>query len=303
MTLCSRHWKKRWANWTSPLPLQNFKGLGNALLSKMRRERPRKVQKSCQVTQCTLRVPCPPFLYFLCPTLPTVKGEQEVILMDVKFRWNHMKMFSYVKTRAMFTLTFFNPYSDPIRLGLFPHFIGNWNRRIKKRGCSRLRFYQRSRWTNMPLLRHLVPLGGPQRAKSECWGSIRLVGTWVHCGSKKAGSEDSETAQTPHPPQTQPSGSRQLRSPTGVQTLGIMEFSLPRLVRVLPRNRTNRMCITCIYDVCMYVGLPWWLSDRESACQCNTCRFNPWVRRSSGEGNGNPLQYSCLGSPMDRGAW
>ena len=95
----------------------------------------------------------------------------------------------------------------------------------------------------------------------------------------------------------------ELGSPTGVQTLGIMEFSLPRLVRVLPRNRTNRMCITCIYDVCMYVGLPWWLSDRESACQCNTCRFNPWVRRSSGEGNGNPLQYSCLGSPMDRGAW
>ena len=25
--------------------------------------------------------------------------------------------------------------------------------------------------------------------------------------------------------------------------------------------------------------------------------------RSSGEGNGNPLQYSCLGNPMDRGAW
>ena len=25
--------------------------------------------------------------------------------------------------------------------------------------------------------------------------------------------------------------------------------------------------------------------------------------RSTGEGNGNPLQYSCLGNPMDRGAW
>ena len=25
--------------------------------------------------------------------------------------------------------------------------------------------------------------------------------------------------------------------------------------------------------------------------------------RSPGEGNGNPLQYSCLGKPMDRGAW
>ena len=26
-------------------------------------------------------------------------------------------------------------------------------------------------------------------------------------------------------------------------------------------------------------------------------------RRSPGEGNGNPLQYSCLENPMDRGAW
>ena len=25
--------------------------------------------------------------------------------------------------------------------------------------------------------------------------------------------------------------------------------------------------------------------------------------RSPGEGNGNPHQYSCLGNPMDRGAW
>ena len=29
----------------------------------------------------------------------------------------------------------------------------------------------------------------------------------------------------------------------------------------------------------------------------------PALGRSSGEGNGNPLQYSCLGNPMDRGAW
>ena len=28
----------------------------------------------------------------------------------------------------------------------------------------------------------------------------------------------------------------------------------------------------------------------------------PGLGRSSGEGNGNPLQYSCLGNPMDRGA-
>ena len=29
----------------------------------------------------------------------------------------------------------------------------------------------------------------------------------------------------------------------------------------------------------------------------------PDLRRSPGGGNGNPLQYSCLRNPMDRGAW
>ena len=29
----------------------------------------------------------------------------------------------------------------------------------------------------------------------------------------------------------------------------------------------------------------------------------PGLGRSPGEGNGNPLQYACLGNPMDRGAW
>ena len=29
----------------------------------------------------------------------------------------------------------------------------------------------------------------------------------------------------------------------------------------------------------------------------------PWSGRCPGEGNGNPLQYSCLGNPMDTGTW
>ena len=29
----------------------------------------------------------------------------------------------------------------------------------------------------------------------------------------------------------------------------------------------------------------------------------PGSRRYAGEGNGNPFQYSCLGNPVDRGAW
>ena len=52
--------------------------------------------------------------------------------------------------------------------------------------------------------------------------------------------------------------------------------------------------------------LPQWPSGRESACQCRRCRrwgFYPGSGRSPGEGNGSPLQYSCLENPMDRGAW
>jgi len=31
--------------------------------------------------------------------------------------------------------------------------------------------------------------------------------------------------------------------------------------------------------------------------------FDPWVRKIPREGNGNPLQYSCLENTMDGGAW
>ena len=34
-----------------------------------------------------------------------------------------------------------------------------------------------------------------------------------------------------------------------------------------------------------------------------SCRFDPWVGNIRREGDGNPLQDSCLGNPMDRGAW
>ena len=39
--------------------------------------------------------------------------------------------------------------------------------------------------------------------------------------------------------------------------------------------------------------------------QCRRPKFNPWIRKipGSGEANGNPLQYSCLENPMDRGVW
>ena len=50
------------------------------------------------------------------------------------------------------------------------------------------------------------------------------------------------------------------------------------------------------------LGLPWWLSGKESICQCTRRRFNPWVGKIPWRNHGNPLQYSCLGNPMERRA-
>ena len=50
-------------------------------------------------------------------------------------------------------------------------------------------------------------------------------------------------------------------------------------------------------------GFFWWLSGKESACDAGGLGSIPVSGRSPGGGNGNPLQYFCLGNPMDRRAW
>jgi len=50
-------------------------------------------------------------------------------------------------------------------------------------------------------------------------------------------------------------------------------------------------------------GLPRWLTGEKSTCQAEDAGKIPELGRSPEEGNGNPLQYSCLGNPMDRGVW
>ena len=42
---------------------------------------------------------------------------------------------------------------------------------------------------------------------------------------------------------------------------------------------------------------------KKSAYNAGDLGSVPGSGRSPGEGNGNPLQYSCLENPMDRGAW
>ena len=55
-----------------------------------------------------------------------------------------------------------------------------------------------------------------------------------------------------------------------------------------------------------FTGFSRWLSGEDSARQHRRClrlRFNPWVRKIPWRRKWHPLQYSCLGNPINRGAW
>ena len=60
--------------------------------------------------------------------------------------------------------------------------------------------------------------------------------------------------------------------------------------------------LTYEIGLCRYIfpGVP---VGKESASNAGDPGLIPGLGRFLGEGNGNPLQYSCLGNPMDRGAW
>ena len=52
--------------------------------------------------------------------------------------------------------------------------------------------------------------------------------------------------------------------------------------------------------------LPRWPYGKEPACHCRRHkkpRFDPWIRKIPWKKHGNLLRHSCLGKPMDRGAW
>ena len=59
----------------------------------------------------------------------------------------------------------------------------------------------------------------------------------------------------------------------------------------------NRATPSCKW----YLGLSWCLSGKESTCLSADLDSIPELGRSLGEGNDNPVQYSCLGNPMDGG--
>ena len=66
----------------------------------------------------------------------------------------------------------------------------------------------------------------------------------------------------------------------------------------------NKRCFQCSsHSFRNLQGLPRWCSGKQSAANAGDAGLIPESGRSPGVGNGNPFQYSCLGNPMDRGAW
>ena len=66
----------------------------------------------------------------------------------------------------------------------------------------------------------------------------------------------------------------------------------------------NITLTTCLGPVLIGIlGFPGSSNSKAFACNVGDLGLIPWLGRSPGEGNGYPLQYSCLENSMDRGAW
>ena len=66
-------------------------------------------------------------------------------------------------------------------------------------------------------------------------------------------------------------------------------------------NMTEQLTLSLSFYICK--GFPSSSVGKECACNAGVPSLIPGLEGSPGEGNSNPLQYSCLRNPMDRGAW
>ena len=92
-------------------------------------------------------------------------------------------------------------------------------------------------------------------------------------------------------------------------------LTLLNFIKVLRKNQRKVMCTSnkrylqkkksayVLYCFYLYIHFPGGSDGKQSACNAEPQVQIPGLGGSSGEGNGNPLQCSCLENPMDRGAW
>ena len=84
-------------------------------------------------------------------------------------------------------------------------------------------------------------------------------------------------------------------------TLSAMEIVEIVNLMTLARGIFILLNVYCVVDTLW--GFPGGSEVKVSACNVGDLALIPGSGRSPGEGNGNPLQYSCLENPMDGRAW
>ena len=67
--------------------------------------------------------------------------------------------------------------------------------------------------------------------------------------------------------------------------------------------QSKKMCGFFLSGFFVTHGRPQWPSGKESICNAGDSGSIPGLGRVPGGGNGNPLQYSRLENPMNRGTW
>ena len=81
-------------------------------------------------------------------------------------------------------------------------------------------------------------------------------------------------------------------------------WALSCVVGIMWDPRGKRQLSLCFWKMPgKNMDLSWWLRGKESVCCAGDAGLILRSGRSPGGGNGNPLQYSCLGNPMDRENW
>ena len=124
----------------------------------------------------------------------------------------------------------------------------------------------------------------------NCLGTS-LVVQWIRLHTSNVGDTGSIPSQVTKIPHATQCGKKKKSYPN-IAILSWLKIS----------NSSNGLQ-TSLYHI---IALPHGSVGKESACSAGDTGdvgSIPESRRSFGEGNGNPLQYSCLGRPTDRGAW
>ena len=69
------------------------------------------------------------------------------------------------------------------------------------------------------------------------------------------------------------------------------------------KRKQNSKVFSDLSEATSLMGFPGGSVGKESPCNAGDVGLTPGSERSPGGGHGNPLQYSCLENPRDRGAW